>query len=84
MDYPDFCYILFLVFKTKEQLVKSYVLVYKRRGRNGFGGAIFTSPNVDSAIRKAEDYCSSSSARPFILFEQRYTSMFNIKEWKLR
>lgn len=64
--------------------MKTYILIYKHRGRNGYGGTNFSSSSAGAAIRKAENYCAVSCARPFLLFEQRYTATVNIKEWKLR
>lgn len=62
--------------------MKSYILVYKYRVKNGYSGTSLQANSAGSAIRKAESYCTSNCVRPFLLFEQRYTAIINVKEWK--
>ncbi|KKW18993.1 MAG: hypothetical protein UY61_C0069G0002 [Candidatus Adlerbacteria bacterium GW2011_GWC1_50_9] len=58
---------------------KEYVLVYRGRGENDWGGTSFSTPKNlrrQSVIRKAEKICGENKYRPALLFLSKSNSPF--------
>lgn len=62
--------------------MRAYVLVYKRFGRGGYGGASLSASKTTTAVKRAEALCLNLGAHPFLLFMVKEDSTLTVMEWK--